>query len=51
VVRGGEEAAEITEEYTQRFKGLEPLLLDMKEAERARIQRLQETKGVDDENP
>ncbi len=51
VVRGGEEAAEITDEYKQRFRGLEPLLRDMEEAERARLQRLQNEKGDNDENP
>ena len=50
VVRGGAEAAELTDEYKERFQGLEPLLKDMEEAERARLQRLQEKKGVDDEN-
>ncbi len=37
VVRGGaEEARELTEEYKKRFLGLEPLIKDMEDAERAR---------------
>ncbi len=37
VVSGGaEEARELTEEYKKRFLGLEPLLKDMAEAEKAR---------------
>ncbi|MFO1493629.1 MAG: type II secretion system secretin GspD [Lysobacterales bacterium] len=37
VVRGGaEDATELTEEYKKRFLGLEPLINDMEQAERAR---------------
>lgn len=35
---GGEDATELTEEYKKRFLGLEPLLHDMEQAERARVE-------------
>lgn len=42
VIRGGAgQARELTEEYKARFQGLSPLILDMEEAERARLERQQ----------
>lgn len=39
VVRGGaEDATDLTEEYKKRFLGLEPLIQDMEQAERARAE-------------